>query len=94
LDQTTQEPSLSLHYRIVRDGETLREYNDQEGRSIQYFSPRRVVLAAAFPLKDLEPGRYELQVEVRDNLSDQNVHLSEPFEVSDSSARFEGKATE
>lgn len=94
LDQTTQEPSLSLHYRIVRDGETLREYNDQEGRSIQYFSPRRVVLAAAFPLKDLEPGRYELQVEVRDNLSDQSVHLSESFEISNSSARFEGKATE
>ncbi|GAB4239601.1 MAG: hypothetical protein Kow00109_14440 [Acidobacteriota bacterium] len=80
-DQTTGEPSLSFHYRIVRDGETVLDFDDAEGRSVQYFSNQRVVVAAGFPLERVEPGRYELRVEVKDNLSGKTLQLSQSFDV-------------
>lgn len=80
-DQTTGEPSLSLHYRIVQDGDTVLDFDDTEGKSVQYFSSRRVVVAAGFPLQGVPPGRYELRVEVKDNLRGKTLHLSEEFNV-------------
>jgi GWxTD domain-containing protein len=78
-DQTTLEPSLSLKYRIIHEGKTINEYNDETGTSVQYFSGQRIVIAAGFPINALEPGRYQLTVDVLDEVSQKTLQLSEQF---------------
>ncbi len=81
LDQTSQAPSLSIRYRILKDGETVLEFPDTVGRSVQYFTAQRVVVAAGFPLTKLAPGRYQLSVEVTDNIRGQTLELHDQFQV-------------
>jgi hypothetical protein len=81
LDQASHAPSLSILYRIKQDGETVLEFPDTEGRSVQYFTTQRVVVAAGFPLAKLAPGRYQLSVEVTDNISRQTLELHDQFQV-------------
>lgn len=81
IDQSRRIPSLRARFRIVREGETVREVVEENGESVQYFSPRRIVLIHLFPLKDLPSGGYTLQVEVHDRIRDQKVKLEESFQI-------------
>jgi GWxTD domain-containing protein len=79
LDQTTLAPSLEVAYRISREGRFLRGTVDEEGESMQFFSGQRVVIMKQLSCRGLEPGKYVIEVEARDRLTDQKVTLSTEF---------------
>ena len=80
LDQTDQTPSLEISYKISsQNGEIFTETLDQNGQSIQFYSPRRVVLIKGLPLRHLKAGRYRVQVLVQDRISDETVTAEDSF---------------
>jgi GWxTD domain-containing protein len=81
LDQTSMTPSLEVSYRLLQDGSVVREALDDQGSSVQYFSTDRVVLVGRLKLEGLDPGKYQVQVSVKDKLSDQSVDLNENLEI-------------
>jgi GWxTD domain-containing protein len=81
LDQSAFEPSLTVTYRVTRDGRRVSEFVDRGGESIQFFSGQRIVLIGDLPIAELEAGRYRLEVVVEDRLSSETLTLSEMFEV-------------
>ena len=82
LDQTDQTPSLEISYKISsQNGEIFTETLDQNGQSIQFYSPRRVVLIKGLPLRHLKAGRYRVQVLVQDRISDETVTAEDSFVV-------------
>lgn len=68
LDQSTLAPSLEIHYRVLRQGEVVAEEVDAQGESIQFYSERRIVLIGEIPTRELAPGNYTAEVEVRDRI--------------------------
>lgn len=81
IDQTTFQPSLKVSYRLLKDGKPVKEFIDEGGESVQYYSGRRVVLIKVLPLQNLEPGDYSLQVESQDLIGNQTVTNSDRFKV-------------
>lgn len=81
LDQTTLEPSLRVTFKLSKDGNLLRIATDEKGESTQFSSGQRIVLLKQLSLADLEPGKYKVEVEVFDQLSQRQVSVSEDFTV-------------
>lgn len=81
LDQSSYSPALSVRYRVLKDGEPVTETVDESGESIQFFSGQRVVLIKQLLLKGFSPGKYSMEVEVHDRISDQRIHARDQFEV-------------
>jgi hypothetical protein len=54
---------------------------DESGESLQYFSDQRAVLIRAIPTADLEPGRYQVRVEIQDRIAGQTVTATDEFQV-------------
>jgi hypothetical protein len=84
LDQSTRLPSLTLSFQLVKDGKVLRQLVDREGRSIQYFSDRRIVVIQALGLENLAPDRYGIRIQVTDDLTGRSLELNVPFAVTGS----------
>ena len=80
IDQASLSPSLEVSYTVLRDQKPLGTVVDQEGGSIHYFSGQRVVLVQTLPVGQLPPGRYQIEVKVRDRIRDQVVTASDTFE--------------
>jgi hypothetical protein len=81
IDQSSLEPSLHVVYRILKNGDVMRETVDETGETVQFFSGRRVVLVNNLGLEDLEKGKYQLRLEIQDRLSDQKLTLDDDFQV-------------
>ena len=87
LDQATQNPELSALFRIERGGKQVKYWSEDTGRSIQFFSERRLVLAKSLPLATLPPAQYVLHVEIEDRffphlLSGDKVETKQKFEIA------------
>jgi hypothetical protein len=82
LDQTSLAPSLFVYYKLVKDGRVLKMASDENGESTQFASGQRVVLVKNLSLEGLEPGDYQVQVEVVDRLSDRRVHANGAFTLA------------
>jgi len=80
-DQASQQSSLEIFYTISKGRETVLEFADKIGRSIQFESPQRVILAAGFPINSLEPGKYQLDVVVKDLIGGRETHVAKAFQV-------------
>ncbi len=81
VDQATNAPSLRILYHVLRDGKPIRDLVDDTGESLQYFSSERAVLIRALPTADLEPGRYQVRIEVQDKVLGQAVTASDNFQI-------------
>jgi GWxTD domain-containing protein len=81
LDQTNLNPALTASFRVSKNGEAVFEDVDDKGESIQFYSGQRVVLIRQLPLEGLELGKYQIEVEVSDRISDGTVAVTEDFEV-------------
>jgi hypothetical protein len=77
LDQASYLPALEISYRLFRNGEMLGEITDKNGESTQYFSSRRVVLIKQLSFIGVEDGKYQLEVEVHDLLTDQRLKVND-----------------
>lgn len=83
LDQASLKPTLTVTYRVVspEKGKVL-EFTDRGGETIQFFSSQRVVLIKQLPLEGLSEGRYQLTVELEDELSGQSTVTKDNFEIA------------
>lgn len=81
-DQSTLEPALTVNYEVRRDGQTVWESVDKEGKSIQFFSERRTVLIRDLPVDQLVPGAYQVVVKATDRITDQTVTVADRFEIT------------
>lgn len=80
-DQTTLEPSLQISYLIKSNDKVVQDVEDQKGRSVQFTSGERVVIVRAFPLMNMEPGKYQLDVTVLDKISSKSITTTTDFEI-------------
>lgn len=80
-DQTTLEPSLQISYVIRSNEKVEQNVEDQKGRSVQFTSGERVVIVRAFPLVNMEPGKYQLDVTVLDKISSKSITTTTDFEI-------------
>ncbi|UCF39042.1 MAG: hypothetical protein JSU96_09480, partial [Acidobacteriota bacterium] len=80
LDQSTFAPSLSVTYRVLRDGKRVFEAVDLGGESIQFSSGWRTVLIKQLPVGHVK-GELQLEVQVQDQISGETLSLSDQFKV-------------
>jgi GWxTD domain-containing protein len=81
LDQARLEPSVAATYRIFQDGKEVYSVKDEGGESTYFYSGQRLVLIRDFPIQELRDGRYQVEIEVKDKISNQTISLEETFEV-------------
>ncbi len=81
IDQSTDEPSLRITYRLSQGGRNMAELVHEKGEPIQFFSTDRAVLVKIFSPQSLRPGTYRMEVEVQDRISNQLVTAGENFHV-------------
>jgi GWxTD domain-containing protein len=80
-DQTTLEPSLAISYLIKSGDKIVRDVEDAKGRTVQFTSGQRVVIAAQIPLKDMPVGKYSLEIKVLDRISNNTLITGADFQV-------------
>ncbi len=85
LDESSLEPALSVKFTLLRDGQPLAAAVDETGESTQFFSRQRVVLLKNMSLSGLEPGKYQIEIEVVDQVSDRTIKQKGTFSVVESS---------
>ncbi len=83
LDQSTLAPSLRVTYSILDGKKVLGEFVDGDGESVQYYSPQRLVLLRRMPLNGLEPGRYQVRVEIEDRIGQRKTTVDGRFTVTE-----------
>ncbi len=88
VDQTTQNPSLDVTFTIKSGDKVVEEIKGSASNSEQFFYGTRVVLVGKIPLKQqIGPGKYTLQISVRDNISGRSVTTSAIFKVKESAVQ-------
>ncbi len=80
MDQTSQSADLEVEYRILREGRVVTSYLDPKRNSVLDYGDRLLVLQA-FRLRDLEPGQYQLEIELRDTIADTAISRHVDFSV-------------
>ena len=81
-DQMTGDPDVAVTYRLLQDGRELARAEDQAGESIYYVSNRRIVVLKELSLAGLEPGKYQVQIDVEDRLGGRKTSTVETFQVA------------
>jgi hypothetical protein len=81
IDQATLAPSLHVTYRVLQGDQVVLDLVDESGEAIQFVSGQRVVLIKQLPLQSLSPGRYRVQIEIRDQIKDQQTSVGDQFQV-------------
>lgn len=84
IDQTNQKPSLDITFAVRNGDKVVEEIKGTASNSEQFFYGPRVVLIGKIPLKIETPGKYTLQISVRDNISNRSVVTSADFKVKES----------
>ncbi|HSR51890.1 MAG TPA: GWxTD domain-containing protein [Acidobacteriota bacterium] len=79
-DSSSGKPDVDWSYALAGEDVSWQEAAMHQQRNLGL---RRDALTAAFfvTTADLEPGRYQLLIEVRDRISGQSVRSREPFQV-------------
>jgi len=81
MDQGTLAPSVETRYRISRGGDTVVELIGGEQEGLRVYSDDRAALIKVLPIGDLEPGKYRVEVEVRDLVKGQSVRQVQDFRL-------------
>jgi GWxTD domain-containing protein len=80
-DQTTLEPSMQISYKIKSEGNLVQTQEDLMGRSIQFTSGQRIVIMAQVPVRNLEPGRYRLEITILDRIANKTLVTGADFQI-------------
>lgn len=81
VDQTTLRPSVDAKYVLMKDGKEVSSF-DEEWRGLSDANGR-LTLARLMPTDGLVPGNYELQVRLRDRVSNQSLTPSAKFTLTE-----------
>ena len=79
IDQARGGPALTVRYKLYQEGKLLAVAADENGESTQFNSDQRVVLVKQLRLDGLNPGDYQVRVEVLDRLSSRTIEVSGDF---------------
>lgn len=83
LDSTDFTPAVSVEYTIARGDTICSRVLDEDGASVVFHSPRRLVLAHKIPLAEVEKGKCQVRVKVDDAVSGQSLVSQSEFQVVD-----------
>ncbi len=83
VDQATLEPKLKLTFSLRQDGREVARVEDDRGESIRFVSIQRVVVTRIFSPAQMDPGEYELLVEVEDAVRGERASAAESFRVEE-----------
>lgn len=86
-DQATLEPSLDISYKIKSGDKVIQDFEDAKGRTVQFTSGERAVVVARFPLKDMAPGKYTLEINVVDRIANKTLTTGADFQIVSPAAR-------
>ena len=79
IDQTTLRPSVDVDYVLLKDGKEIgKQAEDWKGNSD---AGQRLTLARLLDSRQLNPGKYTLEVRVRDHVSGQDLKQSAEFTI-------------
>lgn len=81
LDQTTMEPSLDVTFTVKSGDKIVQQVQGKQENSAQLFYGQRVVLIGRIPLTDFAAGKYTLEIQVLDNITNRRVVTSTAFTV-------------
>jgi uncharacterized protein (DUF2141 family) len=79
LDAQTHKPSAEIEYDISREGKSV--LNQTEDVAKMPNATQQLTLQKTMPLKQLQPGKYTVQIKVKDNVSKRTLSPSATFEV-------------
>ncbi len=79
INPETRKPLADISYAITRDGKSLLSHTEQAAKIDN--ASQQVTLQKTMPLKALEPGKYTVQITVKDNVKNQTVSPTTTFEV-------------
>ncbi len=79
IDQTTLRPAADAEYILVKDGKEIGK-QIEDWRQIND-SGQRLTLARLIDSRNLEPGKYQIQIRIRDHVSGQTITPEASFTV-------------
>lgn len=82
IDQTSQKPSLDITFTLKSNGEVVREMKSSSENSEQFSYGERIVLLGRIPLKEINPGKYTLEIKVLDKIAGRTHSTSTGFTVN------------
>jgi GWxTD domain-containing protein len=83
LDQASLKPSIEVTYVLKAGGKVIEKHTDLAGDSVQFFSGQRVVVIGKIPLKSVGPGKYTLEIQVLDRVSNRTLSAQTDFKVNE-----------
>jgi GWxTD domain-containing protein len=79
IDEKTQKPSATIEYVLKKGDQEISRFMEDQDKLAG--ASQQMTLEKLYPLKDLEPGRYSLVVNVTDNLTKRTISPVAKFEV-------------
>jgi hypothetical protein len=79
IDDKTHKPSLNVQYEVDKDGKALLD-QPEEAANLQKASQQFTVVKT-MGLRNLTPGKYNVQIKITDNVKKQTVSQSASFEL-------------
>lgn len=79
LDEKTHKPSATIEYVLRKGEKEVSRFMEEQDKLTG--AAQQMTLEKLYPLKDLEPGRYNLVVNVTDNLTKRTISPVAKFEV-------------
>jgi hypothetical protein len=79
IDPTTHKPVADVNYEITRDGKSLLNHKEDVAKMAN--ASQQITLQKTMPLKALLPGKYTVQIVVKDNVKNQTLSPLVTFEL-------------
>jgi GWxTD domain-containing protein len=79
IDEKTHKPSATIEYVLRKGEKEVSRFMEEQDKLMG--ASQQMTLEKLYPLKDLEPGRYSLVVNVTDNLTKRTISPVAKFEV-------------
>ncbi|MBI4908709.1 MAG: GWxTD domain-containing protein [Acidobacteria bacterium] len=81
-DETHKKPSGTIEYEVVKQGSNEKIFDfTEELDKIEGASPNQITIEKILPLRDMEPGQYQLRMKVNDKVGNQQLTPSVTFTV-------------
>ena len=82
LDQAALTPFLQTKYEVLKDGKPVLRLVEHNNESLHYFTEGRIVYVKQLPTSRLSPGKYQINIEIRDQIRNEAITLHDNFEIA------------
>jgi GWxTD domain-containing protein len=81
VDPKELKPSVAVLYEVTNGDKVIKQINDENGSSVDFFSGQRVVLVRTIPIAELKEGSYRVRISVKDKIGNKEVVSEAPFHI-------------